>query len=427
MFIDEVRVTVESGKGGDGIIAFRREKHVPLGGPSGGDGGRGGSVIFEADEGLSTLYDLRYRRHIRAKAGENGKPKLMRGADGEDVIIKVPIGTVIFEANQNIPLADLVKHKDQSVIARGGAGGRGNAAFASAKNKAPRFQENGEPSQTIELRIELKLLADVGIIGFPSVGKSTLISACSKAKPKIAPYPFTTIVPNLGVVDFPPIPPFVLADMPGIIEGASQGRGLGLEFLKHIERTRVLIHMIDMSPESGRDPYQDYLAINAELEAYKYQLIKRPQIIAANKIDQEGSEERLRDLKHRLPSSLTVIPISAKNRHNIKELIAKTAELLMETPPFPFLIKTNENEVVHYVYEPKEKEILITKEAESLYSVSGKDIETLYKRSNFLTDEAVSRFLLQLSKLGVNEMLRQKGAKSGDIVRVFDDEFEFQD
>ncbi|MGE4571518.1 MAG: GTPase ObgE, partial [Candidatus Izemoplasmatales bacterium] len=301
MFIDEVNILVRSGKGGDGKVAFRREKYVPKGGPAGGNGGKGGSIIFQADEGKSTLTDLKYQKHVFAKDGEPGKNKNMAGKDAEDVIVMVPIGTIIYNEKTNEVLADLTKHGEQSLIAKGGRGGRGNTAFANSRNKAPKFQENGELGQELDLRVELKLLADVGLIGFPSVGKSTLITILSKASPKIGDYPFTTITPNLGVVEYAGVQPFVLADMPGLIEGAHQGAGLGIQFLKHIERTRVLLHMVDMSPSSLRDPYQDYLTINNELEKYEFDLLKRPQIIVASKMDEEGAETRLKEFKDKLP------------------------------------------------------------------------------------------------------------------------------
>ncbi len=427
MFIDEVMLEVQSGKGGDGIIAFRREKHVPLGGPSGGDGGKGGSVIFQADEGISTLYDLKFQKHIRAKAGENGKAKNMRGKDAEDVIIKVPVGSIIYEAGTNIIIADLTTHLQTETICKGGKGGRGNSTFASSRNKAPRIQENGEPGVTVELRIELKLLADVGIIGFPSVGKSTLISVVSGSRPKIAEYPFTTIIPNLGVVEMPPIPAFVLADMPGIIEGASSGLGLGLQFLKHIERTRVLLHMIDMSESSGRDPYSDYQIINNELKTYKFHLSERPQIIVASKMDLPGAEQRLEKFKLNILGTSEIVPISSAKMEGIKELIQKTYNLLEKTPLFPISEKPKVEDDIMYKYVPEETKFIVEKLDESTYSVQGRDIEKLYQKTNFMTDEALARFLRQLRKMGVDDLLRKSGAKNGDIIKIMDFELEFFD
>ncbi|MDD4987557.1 MAG: GTPase ObgE [Candidatus Izemoplasmatales bacterium] len=427
MFIDEVTLQVQSGKGGDGIIAFRREKHVPLGGPSGGDGGKGGSVLFEADEGLSTLFDLRYQKFIRAQAGENGKNKNMRGKDAEDVIIKVPVGTLIYLEETNQVLADLTSHRQQALIAKGGRGGRGNASFATSRNKAPRIQENGDPSETLSLRIELKLLADVGIIGFPSVGKSTLISAISGSKPKIADYPFTTLIPNLGVVEMPPIPPFVVADMPGIIEGAAKGSGLGIQFLKHIERTRVLLHMIDFSDTSGRDPYKDYLIIQNELASYHFNLSQRPQIIVANKMDLPGFSSRLDAFKHSLKDAIPVVAISAQERLHLKELVALTYQTLQNAPYFSLTEEPVIQDSVLYKYEKKEPEIRVEIISDHLFEVSGKEVERLYYRTGFQSEEALQRFFRQLRLLGVDDKLRSLGAKHGDTIHIFDSEFEFFD
>jgi GTP-binding protein len=427
MFIDEVSLQVQSGKGGDGIIAFRREKHVPLGGPSGGDGGKGGSVIFETDEGLSTLYDLRYQKHIRAQAGENGKAKNMRGKDADNVIVKVPVGTIIYHAETNKVLADLTSHHQQALIARGGKGGRGNASFASSRNKAPRIQENGDLGETLPLHIELKLLADVGIIGFPSVGKSTLISAISGSKPKIADYPFTTLVPNLGVVEMPPIPAFVVADMPGLIEGAASGSGLGIQFLKHIERTRVLLHMIDMSDSSGRDPIQDYKIIQNELRSYQYRLSERPQIIVANKMDLPGFSTRLESFKKTLTDDIPIVAISAHQRTNLKELVALTYQTLLDAPHFSLVDTVHTPENVLYQYEKTDPEIIIEKITDHSFKVSGMEVERLYRRSSFQSEEALARFFRQMRILGVDAKLRDMGAKSGDTILIIDSEFEYFD
>ncbi len=425
MFLDEVVLQVKSGKGGDGIIAFRREKHVPLGGPSGGDGGKGGSVIFEADEGLSTLYDLKYMKFVRAKAGENGKIKNMRGADAEDEIVKVPVGTTIFNLQDNRVLCDLVSHGEQAVVARGGKGGKGNAAFASSRNKAPRIQENGEPSQIVDLRVELKLLADVGIIGFPSVGKSTIISSVSGSRPKIADYPFTTIIPNLGVVSLDGVKSFVLADMPGLIEGASLGMGLGIQFLKHIERTRVLLHVVDMSAHSTRDPYQDYLTINNELSTYKYQLSKRPQIVVANKMDAEGAEERLKEFKKQYHDDFEIVEISALTKKGLTTLMQKASLLLEQTKQFTLYEETEIPTELIVEFEKGIPAFVIVQLDEHTYEVVGEDITRLYQKSNFMTDEAVMKFISQLRKLGVDDALRKAGAKDADMVKIIDFEFEF--
>lgn len=424
MFIDEVNIVVRSGKGGDGAVAFRREKHVPLGGPSGGDGGKGGSVVFMADEGMSTLMDLKFQKHVYAQPGENGKIKNMHGKDAEDVIVKVPVGTLIYNADSNEVLADLVIHGQTETVARGGQGGRGNRAFASPRNKAPRFQENGETAVEINLHIELKLLADVGIIGFPSVGKSTLITILSNSKPKIADYPFTTIIPNLGVVSMPGVQSFVLADMPGLIEGASQGAGLGIQFLKHIERTRVLIHMVEMSPESLRDPYEDYVIINNELEEYSNDLLKRPQIIVASKMDVEGALERLETFKTHFDEDTLILPISALTNNNLKELVYEISKLLEVTP---FFYKQDEvvDDYVEYNFSDDEKDILIQKIDADTFDVRGKLVQRLVNRSNLMTEESVAMFLTSLRKAGLDDQLREAGAKSGDTITIFDLEFEF--
>ncbi len=424
MFIDEVNILIRSGKGGDGIVAFHREKHIPLGGPSGGDGGKGGSVIFKADEGMSTLLDLKYQKHVFAKAGENGKTKSMKGKDAEDVIIKVPVGTIVYNEETSEVLCDLVNHDQEAVIAKGGNGGRGNRAFATARNKAPKIQENGEPGIELKLHVELKLLADVGIIGFPSVGKSTLITILSNSKPKIADYPFTTIIPNLGVVQVQGGNSFVLADMPGLIEGASQGAGLGHQFLKHIQRTRVLIHMVDMSPESLRDPYSDYEIINQELADYDELLLRRPQIIVASKMDMPGAEDRLEEFKKQLGEENEVIPISALTNDNLKELVYKAAKLLEETP---FFYKDEEviDEYVEYNFSEDELDIVIVRTKADTYEVTGALVQRLYNRSNLVSDESITIFLSKLRKAGLDDQLREAGAKSGDTIVIFDLELEF--
>lgn len=425
MFIDEVKIQIKSGKGGDGIVAFRREKYIPNGGPSGGDGGKGGSIIFEANEGLSTLIDLRYMKHVNAKPGENGKIKNMHGKDAEDIIIKVPVGTICYEEDTNRVICDLTKHGERKTVAKGGRGGRGNQHFATPRDQAPKFQENGELGKTYNLRIELKLLADVGIIGFPSVGKSTLISQVTGSRPKIAPYPFTTIIPNLGVVDIEGVKSFVLADMPGLIEGASQGLGLGFQFLKHIERTKVLLHVIDMSNESGRDAYEDYLLINHELETYKYHLRERPQIVVANKMDLPESEENYKKFLERYDGEFEIYPISALTREGLKLLMLKTSELIDKTKAFQLF---DDNEVLDELivrFEDNSNLFNVEKIDDVTYNVSGEKIDFLLSRSNFMTDESVMKFLHQLRKIGVEDALRQAGAKNTDTIKVGDFEFEF--
>ncbi|MCK5732042.1 MAG: GTPase ObgE [Tenericutes bacterium] len=424
MFIDEVDVLIKSGKGGDGLISFRREKHVPLGGPSGGDGGKGGSVVFKADEGKSTLMDLKFQKHVFAKAGGIGKTKNMRGADAEDVYVRVPIGTLIYNKDSNEILADLVKHGQETVIAKGGKGGRGNRSFATPRNKAPRIQENGEIATELNIHVELKLLADIGIIGFPSVGKSTLITILSNSKPKVADYPFTTIIPNLGVVAPQGKNSFVLADMPGLIEGASSGLGLGIQLLKHIERTRVLIHMVEMSPESLRNPYEDYLIINKELEQYDFGLLKRPQIIVASKMDVEGSEERLAEFRTHFDSETTILGISALTNDNLTELINECIRLLDITP---FFYKKDEviDDHVEYNFGEEERDIIIQKMTTDSYDVRGKLVQRLINRTNLSTEESLAIFLKTLRKAGLDNQLREAGAINGDTITIFDLEFEF--
>ena len=303
MFLDTAKISVKAGRGGDGMVAFRREKYVPNGGPWGGDGGKGGSVIFKVNEGLRTLMDFRYNRNFKAKAGEKGMTKGMHGRGAEDLIVSLPPGTTVRDATTGKVITDLVEHDQEFVVARGGRGGRGNIRFATPRNPAPEIAENGEPGEERELQLELKILADVGLVGFPSVGKSTLLSVVSAAKPKIGAYHFTTIVPNLGMVRTKSGDSFAMADLPGLIEGASQGVGLGTQFLRHIERTRVILHVIDMSASEGRDPYDDYVSINNELETYNLRLMERPQIIVANKMDMPDSEENLAAFKEKLAAN----------------------------------------------------------------------------------------------------------------------------
>jgi len=321
-------------------------------------------------------------------------------------------------------IADLTKHKQQVIVAKGGKGGRGNRSFATSRNKAPRFQENGEPGLELNLHIELKLLADVGIIGFPSVGKSTLITILSNSRPKIADYPFTTIIPNLGVVSMGNIKSFVLADMPGLIEGASTGAGLGIQFLKHIERTRVLLHMIDMSPESLRDPFDDYQKINQELKEYNEDLLLRPQIIIASKMDMPGALERLEEFKTHFEEDTLIIPISALTNDNLEQLVYETAKRLEETP---FFYKKEDviDDYVEYNFEGDLDEIIVKRVNADTFDVTGELVERLYNRSNFMTDESLSMFLTKLRKAGLDDQLREAGAKSGDTVHIFELELEF--
>lgn len=425
MFIDDVTVYVKGGKGGNGAVAFRREKYVPRGGPAGGDGGKGGSVIFVGDEGLTTLLDFRYQKRIVAQNGENGRSKNQYGKDGADLYIKVPLGTTVTDLKLGAVIADITRHGQEAVIARGGRGGRGNTRFATPKIPAPEFAENGEQGEEKEVRIELKILADVGLVGFPSVGKSTIISAVSAAKPKIADYPFTTLVPNLGVVQVKDGRSFVMADLPGLIEGASQGAGLGFRFLKHIERTRVIVHVLEMASLDGRNPYEDYLTINKELENYNPKLLERPQIIAANKMDLPEAEANLKEFKKQV-KTVPIVPISAYTRKNLDELLYKIADSLENVPVDAFVDAITE-EVVEYKFTPKPDPYTITKDDDGVYVVDGPAIRKYFERTNFDREENVRLFAQRLRKLGVDDDLRKLGVKHGDTVRIIKYEFEFWD
>lgn len=427
MFVDRVKLKLRAGNGGNGIVSFRREKYVPLGGPNGGDGGKGGSIIFQVDSNKSTLLDLRYNKLIRAEHGGVGKTKKMHGADGKDVIIRVPIGTIIKDAKNGAVLADLTKDEQSAVIAKGGKGGKGNWHFATSRNSAPEFCEMGQPGEEKEIEVELKLLADVGLVGFPSVGKSTLLSVVSAAKPEIADYPFTTLVPSLGVVQVRDGRSFVMADLPGLIEGAAEGKGLGHQFLRHIERCRVLIHILDMSGADGRDPLEDYKIINHELSQYQMRLLERPQIILANKMDMEQSEENLKRFKETYPD-LEVFPTCTIIHEGIDEVLYKAADLLAVTPEFPLY---NEDESVSegvlFKFTPKEKPFTIQRLGEHLWNVEGDRIQKLFEMSRFETEMDAIRFGNELKKLGVDDALREAGVQEGDIVGIADYQFEFTD
>lgn len=421
-FIDRVKIYVQAGTGGNGTVAFRREAHVPKGGPSGGDGGRGGSVIFVATNSLSTLLDLRYYREYKAQNGEKGHAKKMHGADADDLVIRVPVGTCVYDDDTGNIIADLTKDGQRAVIAKGGRGGRGNARFASSRNPAPKICENGEPGEKFNLRVELKLLADVGLVGFPSVGKSTLLSVVSKARPQIADYHFTTIVPNLGVVQVKDGRSFVMADLPGLIEGASQGKGLGHQFLRHIERCRVIVHIIDMSGSEGRDPYEDYVTINKELGEYEYRLLERPQIIVANKMDGDEAEENLKKFKEKLGDQ-KVFPIIAPIHEGIDAVLYAVADAL-ETAP-GFFNQEEEQESVLYTYKEEEKPFTIHNKGNGVWEVTGKKVERLVQMASFTTDDGFQRFALQIRNMGIDDALREAGCEDGDTVRLYDFEFEF--
>jgi len=428
MFVDQVNVYVKGGDGGNGMVAFRREKYVPMGGPAGGDGGKGGDVIFEVDEGLRTLMDFRYQKHFKAPRGENGGPKNQHGRNAKDLIVRVPPGTVVYDRETNEMICDLTEHGRRAVIAKGGRGGRGNTRFATPANPAPHHAENGEPGEEREIRIELKLLADVGLVGFPSVGKSTLLSVVSSAKPKVADYHFTTIVPNLGVVALDDDRSFVIADLPGLIEGAHLGAGLGHQFLRHIERTRVIIHVIDMASVEGRDPYDDYVKINDELRQYEWRLMERPQVIAANKMDLPGAEANLKAFKEKLSENhqeVDIFPISAASKQGLKPLLYHVADLLEKTPAFPIAAAEDQVSQVTYRLEEEEPAFRISRDDDGAYVVSGPKIEKLFKMTDFNRDESVRRFARKMRAMGVDDALRERGIEDGDTVRILDFEFEF--
>ena len=420
MFIDKAILDVCAGNGGKGMVAFRHEKYIEKGGPSGGDGGRGGSVYFVGSSSINTLLEFKYRKKIVAPNGENGKGKQCYGKKGEDIYVKVPLGTIIYDEINNYVIADINENNQQVLIAKGGRGGRGNCHFANSRYQAPEIAENGEPGEKLKIRLELKLLADVGLVGFPSVGKSTLLSVVSAARPEIASYHFTTLSPNLGVVQLQD-KSFVMADLPGLIEGASQGKGLGFQFLRHIERCRVLLHVIDMAATDGRDPYQDYLTIKEELKQYNPELLKRPQLILANKMDQEEASLFLEEFKEKLQDDIPIYPISAITHQNIQPVIQKIFEILDKTPLFPLFIDKEE----YKVYEYHEEEFCQVKKEKGIYIVYGKPVENLYQRSNLSTDAGVLKFIRILRYNGVEEKLKEAGIQDGDTVKVVEYEFEY--
>lgn len=424
MFIDQASVYVKAGDGGNGLVAYRREKFVPLGGPAGGDGGNGGDVVFEVDEGLNTLMDFRYNRHFKAKRGENGMSQNQHGKNSNSLIISVPPGTIITDEETNQVIADLTTHNQKAVIAHAGRGGRGNSRFQSPRNPAPAYAENGEPGEERNIKVELNLIADVGLVGFPSVGKSTLLSVVSAAKPKIADYHFTTIAPNLGVVDTSDQRSFVIADLPGLIEGAHEGVGLGHQFLKHVERTRVIVHVIDMAATEGRDPYEDYEIIREEIKQYDEKLVDRPEIVVANKMDMPGAENQLLIFKEKLSNDIKLFPISALTKDGLRDLLFEIADTLEEIPKYTPDLDETEHKVI-YRYEKKQAPFTISRDFDGVYMLSGNEIENLFQMTDFSKDEAAQRFSRQLRKMGVDKALRDKGVKDGETIRLLDYEFEF--
>lgn len=423
MFTDKAKIFIKAGKGGNGAISFRREKYVAAGGPDGGDGGKGGSVVFRVDPGMTTLTDFRYKRKYAAANGDDGSGKRQKGKTGEDIIINVPMGTVVRDAESNRILADLSVPGKDVILARGGNGGWGNSHFATAVRQTPNFAKNGQPGDEREITLELKLLADVGLVGFPNVGKSTLLSRTTKADPKIANYHFTTLEPNLGVVDLGTHRSFVMADIPGIIEGASEGVGLGHEFLRHIERTRILIHVVDVSGIEGRNPIEDFDIINDELSKYDMALEERPQIIAANKTDiiqnPEAYEEFLAEMKKR---GYEVFPISAATNSGIGELMNKTYEELSKLPPIQIFEPEMDIDEEEYIDDGAGFEI--TKDND-VFVVSGSWIEAVGGSVNFSDNESLAYFQRALLNRGVIEELVKAGIQEGQTVRIGDLEFDF--
>ena len=421
MFVDEVKLKVIAGSGGDGCTSFRREKFVPTGGPNGGNGGRGSNIIFVVDKGLRTLLDLKYKKEIKGKRGEHGSGKNKSGKNAEDIIIKVPEGTIVTDLDTGVIIADLLKEDDSQIIAYGGRGGRGNKAFATPSNPAPDISEHGEPGEERNIKVELKMLADVGLVGLPSVGKSTILSQVSRANPKIAAYHFTTLSPNLGVVKTKSGKVFVMADLPGLIEGASKGEGLGDKFLKHIERTRIICHVIDMSGYEGRNPYDDYLLINNELKEFNEKLINKKQIIIANKMDIEGAKENLKQFKEKVDCE--VFEISALNNEGLEKVINNIADMLDKIEQKP-LYEENQIES-HVLYKfKKEKPFSITKDSNA-WIVKGENIEKLFKMTKFNSNDATLRFAKKLKIMGIDDELKRLGAINGDTVRILDYEFEY--
>ncbi|MBR0033764.1 MAG: GTPase ObgE [Bacilli bacterium] len=421
MFIDRVVVEVRSGKGGDGMIAFLHEKYVAKGGPSGGNGGRGASIIFRANKSINTLFNFRHSKVIIGQDGGKGLTKNKYGRGADDVYVDVPVGTVVYLEKDHEFVCDLSQDGQEVVVAKGGRGGRGNAAFKSDKNRVPRIAENGLPGETKRLILELKLLADVGLVGLPNAGKSTLLSVVSNANPEIADYPFTTVAPNLGVVNVSKYETFVMADLPGLIEGAHLGKGLGLTFLRHLERCRVIVHLVSMTDE---DPYASFKQIQTELKEYGMGLEKRPLIIVASKMDEEGAKDKLKEFKKKVKQD--VIALSSLTHEGVDELINKCHELISKTDPFP-LMGTEEKVAtrVYNAYKDQKPIFEVVKEKDHVFRLVGESIERTYSLINISTDEGMMRLINYLRKIEVEEALKEAGAEDGDSVFLCDFEFEY--
>ncbi len=423
MFVDEVILNVIAGSGGDGCTAFRREKYVEMGGPFGGNGGKGSDIIFKVDEGLHTLLDLRYQKQIKGSKGENGKGKNQHGKNSPDVIVKVPLGTVVTDMDTGLIICDLKKKDDSFIVAKGGRGGRGNTAFKTQTNTAPDFSENGEPGEERTLKVEVKMLADVGLVGLPSVGKSTIISSISRSKPKIAAYHFTTLSPNLGVTKTDDNYSYVVADLPGLIEGASHGEGLGDKFLRHIERTKVIAHVIDMASVEGRNPYEDYVLINKELEEFNPKLLKKPMIIVANKMDLEESYENLKRFKEKV-SDKEIFEVSGATGEGLRDVVNYLGKLLQELPEEELF--DDDKIESHVLYKFKKEEKYTIEREDDVWVIKGDEIEKLFKMTKFSSDEAVYRFAKKLTRMGIDKKLESLGAKEGDQVRILDFYFDYR-
>lgn len=420
MFVDELTLKLLAGSGGDGCTSFRREKFVPMGGPDGGNGGKGASIIFEVDKNLKTLVDLSYRKIIKAPKGENGKGSNKYGKNAEDIIIAVPEGTTVINTETNEVMADLINDKERFVVAHGGRGGKGNKTFATHDVPAPKFSEKGEPGEEVIVKLELKVLADVGLIGMPSVGKSTLLSVISASKPKIAAYHFTTLNPNLGVVKLKNGDSFVMADLPGLIEGASNGVGLGIEFLKHAMRTRIIAHVVDMGSSEGRNPSEDYRVIREEIEKYSEILKNKKEVVIASKMDLADGSKNLEEFKKNYPN-VEVIPISAFNMEGIDEMIERLMEILKETPKEELYPQES-----FKVYKYEDNVPYKIKKDGNIWVVSGKEIETLLLMTKFNEDEGVLRFARKFKGMGIEDELEKMGAKVGDEVQILDYMFTFK-
>jgi GTP-binding protein len=422
MFKDSVDVYLKAGKGGNGIVAYRREKYVEFGGPAGGDGGKGGSIIFVADGALNTLLDFTFKKHIMAPSGQNGMPKNMLGKNGEDIILRVPVGTQVFDYDTKQLIYDFAVEGQKEIIAKGGKGGRGNTSFKTHRNPAPSISENGDLGESFHFQLELKVLADVGLVGLPNAGKSTLISNVSNAKPEIANYPFTTLRPHLGLVYVDLEKSFVMADLPGLIEGASSGIGLGFQFLKHIERCRVILHVVSMDKLENPDPYNNFLKINKELELYDETLMNRPMIVCASKMDVIGADEQFEIFKTQLNEAYPIYPISALTQTGLNTLKYKLFETLETIPKV-------ETELIHRTYNLKDAGdfFIITQAEDGVYEVTGEGILTLFTRTNFDNEESVKRFSRQLRSYGLEDALKEKGVKPKDEVRIFGYLFELVD